>query len=66
MEIYKCDNCNEVIQKEELISLGSSNKSLIFNNPVPSKKRSVVSLSNHNDVHFCDRVCFTDFFFKQK
>lgn len=63
MKVYLCENCNEKLEEDRMITLGSDNNKLKFENSIPTKDRKIIDLGRHQDVHFCNRKCFVGYFF---
>lgn len=61
-----CDTCRIDVTNLKKIEIGSENgKSLKFSNET-KKDVAVISLSDYNDLHFCSKKCFIDYFFDSK
>lgn len=63
MIICKCNQCQKQIKQEDAIVLGSTNESFMFHNPI-KPSIGLITVSNYKDLHFCNKDCCVDYFFK--
>ena len=61
---YSCDHCKRKYANDaEIISLGSKDGfTLYYKNP-HTEPYQIKDLNHYHDLHFCNRDCFTNYFF---
>jgi len=63
--IITCDTCKKQLYREFIIIGTETGKGLKYENKLPTKPGELISMGHSDDLHFCSKDHFYDYFFNR-